>query len=157
MLKTYLSIFIFTFLIILCAGSSSSAQILETKDFEMKNCIQLFGRDDFVIKTQDELLKAIGNNGSLNYCLKNLEKIDFSKNSLLGTNLNTGYCREPVGLIYQAVNNEKEKIYSINITYFKPPGLCRALSSYDLWILVPKLPDKYEVKFDVKAVSPDDN
>ena len=58
MLKTYLSIIIFTFLTILCAGSSSSAQILETKDFEMKSCVRLFGRADFVIKTPERIIKS---------------------------------------------------------------------------------------------------
>ena len=123
----------------------------------MKGCIWLFGIESSVIKTETEFLKAIRNDASRKFCLENLEKIDFKKNSLLGINLNTGYCRTPLGLTFQAVKNEEEKIYSVNITYLGPGGICRALSSYDLWILVPKLPDKYEVKFDVKAVLPEND
>jgi hypothetical protein len=146
------SIFIFIAVLIACAEVEISAQILETKDFEMKGCIRIYGEERFVIKTEAEFLKAVRGDASRKYCLENLEKIDFDKNSLLGINLNTGYCRTPLGLKYRAVKNENEKIYSINITYLEPRGVCRALSSYDLWLLVPKLPDEYEVKFDVKAI-----
>ncbi len=121
----------------------------------MKNCIPIYGKENFIIKTETEFLKQIRNDGSRKYCLENLEKIDFEKHTLVGINLNTGYCRTPFGLESQTVKNDEEKIYSINITYIEPRGVCRALSSYDLWILVPKLPDEYEVKFDVKAVSSD--
>ena len=149
--------FVFFFLFIVCAVIEVSAQVLETKDFEMKNCIPIYGEKRFIIKTEAEFLEAIRGDGSRKYCLENLEKIDFDKNSLLGINLNTGYCRTPLGLKYQAVKNKGERIYSINITYLEPRGVCRALSSYDLWILVPKLPDKYEVKFDVKSVLPEND
>ena len=156
-MKKYFSIFIFVFILITCAGIELSAQVLETKDFEMKSCIWLYGKESFIIKTETEFLKAIRNDASRKFCLENLEKIDFDKNSLLGINLNTGYCRTPLGLTSQAVKNEDEKIYSVNITYLKPQGICRALSSYDLWILVPTLPDKYEVKFNVKAILPEND
>jgi hypothetical protein len=152
-MKKYFSIFIFITVLIACAEIEVSAQILETKDFEMKGCIPIYGEERFTIKTEAEFLKTIRGDASRKYCLENLEKIDFDKNSLLGINLNTGYCRTPLGLKYQAVKNEDEKSYALNITYFDPQGsVCRALSEYDLWVLVPKLPDDYEVKFDVKAV-----
>lgn len=81
-------------------GVLTSAQILKTKDFDMKSCIRLFGRRDSVIKTQDEFLKAVRKDAREKYCPGKLEKIDFSKNCLLGINLNTDYCREPLGLKY---------------------------------------------------------
>ena len=152
-MKLRFLIFVFFFILTVCAGIEISAQVLETKDFEMKGCIQIYGKESFVIKTEAELLEQIRSDASRKYCLENLEKIDFKKNSLLGINLNTGYCRTPLGLEYQAVKNEDDKSFALNITYFDPRGaVCRALSEYDLWVLVPKLPDDYEVKFDVKAV-----
>ena len=157
MVKKYFSIFIFVFILIACAEIELSAQVLETKSFEMKGCMWLYGKESSVIKTETEFLKEIRNDASRKFCLENLEKIDFKKNSLLGINLNTGYCRTPPGLTFQAEKNKEEKIYSVNITYFGPEGVCRALSSYDLWILVPKLPDKYEVKFNIKAVFPEND
>ena len=118
----------------------------------MKNCISTHFKKSFIIKTETEFLDQVRKDAGREYCLENLEKINFDKKSLLGINLNTGYCRTPLGLKHQVVKNGKEKIYSINITYIAPRGSCRALSSYDLWILVPKLPDEYEVKFDIKAI-----
>jgi hypothetical protein len=155
-MKKRFSIFIFAFVLIACADFSISAQVLETKRFEMKNCIPIYGEKSFVIKTEAEFLETVRNDASRKYCLENLEKIDFDKNSLFGINLNTGYCRTPLGLEYRTERNKKEKFYALNITYTDPQGAgCRALSSYDLWVLVPKLPDDYEVKFNVQAVLPE--
>ena len=151
-MKKKFSVLIFMVALIACAGNEITAQNLQTKEFEMKGCIRLFGKDDFVIRSQDELLKAVRNDDSRKSCLETLDKIDFSKNSLLGTNLNTGYCGYPLGLKHQAVKIKRDKIFSVNITYAEPRGTCRAMSSYNLWLLVPKIPAAYEVKFGVKAV-----
>ena len=89
-----------------------------------------------------------------NTVLKILKKLILKNILCSGINLNTGYCRTPLGLKFQTVKNADEKFYALDITYFDPQGsVCRALSSYDLWILVTKLPDTYEVRFAVKAVS----
>ncbi|MBX7170366.1 MAG: hypothetical protein K1X72_05365 [Pyrinomonadaceae bacterium] len=74
---------------------------LETREIDLKGCIQTIFTKQFVIKDEAEYLKAIRNDASRNYCLKNLEKIDFTKNSLLGININSGYCRRPAGLEYE--------------------------------------------------------
>lgn len=155
-MKKHFSIFIFIAVLIACAGREVSAQeVLETKSFEMKGCISAYRKENFIIKTETEFLEQIRKDASREYCLENLEKVDFNKNSLLGINLNTGYCRAPLGLKHQAVKNEDEKFYALNITYTDPQGrTCRALSSYDLWVLVPKLPDKYGVRFVINPVPP---
>lgn len=131
-------------------------EILETRQVELKGCIQTIFNKKFIIKDRETFLKTIRNDASRDFCLKNLEKIDFDKNTLLGIELNTGYCRTPPGLESQAVKDEAEKQYILNISYTGPQGLCRALSQYDLWILVPKLPENYTVKFNVKATARDE-
>ena len=68
---------------------------------------------------------------------------------LLGLEINSGYCRRPSGLEFQTTKNEQQ--YILNISYIKPTGLCRALSQYDLWVIVPKIPDGFKVKFNVEA------
>lgn len=125
---------------------------LETRAFEMKGCIQTIYNKQFVINDNEAYLKAIRNDASRERCLKDLEKIDFAKHTLLGIEINSGYCRTPGGLEYKAIKDETKKQYLLNISYLDPKGsVCRALSQYDLWLFVPKLPEDYEVKFEVKA------
>ena len=140
-----------TLFLTVCSIITANGQNLETRQVDLQGCIQTFFDSKFVIKTRETFLKAIRNDASREECLKNLEKIDFDKNTLLGIELNTGYCRTPLGLEVQAVKNETEKQFIVNVSYIEPQGLCRALSRYDLWVLVPKLPENYTVKFDVKA------
>jgi hypothetical protein len=82
-------------------------------------------------------------------CLKNLEKIDFNKHTLLGIEINSGYCGIPDGLQHQVVKDSERKKYFLKISYFYPRVTCRALSRYDLWVLAPKLPAGYEVEFQI--------
>lgn len=124
---------------------------LETRAFDMKGCIQTIYTKQFVIRDNDAFLKTIRADASRDFCLKNLEKIDFSKHTLLGIEINSGYCRTPAGLEHKAVRDETKKQYIVEISWLGPNGVCRALSQYDLWLLVPKLPEGFEVKFEVKA------
>lgn len=135
----------------ICSVVSANAQNLETRQIDLKGCIQTFFGDQFVIKDHATFLKKIPNDASRNKCLKDFGKFDFDKNTLLGIELNTGYCGVPLGLKSQAVKNEAEKQYILKISYLEPQGTCRALSQYDLWVAVPKIPDNYTVKFEVKG------
>lgn len=128
-----------------------NSQILETREVNLRGCIQTIFDKEFIIKDRENFLKAVRNDASRDWCLKNLEKIDFDRYTLVGIELNTGYCRVPLGLTSQAVKNDMEKQYILKISYIEPQGLCRALSQYDLWVLVPKLPENYTVKFEVKG------
>jgi hypothetical protein len=133
-------------------SSGASAQTLETLPFEMKGCIQTIYEKQFVIRDNDAFLKAIRNDASREQCVKDLEKINFSKHTLLGIEINSGHCGTPPGLEHKAVKDETKKQYVVEISWLDPKGSgCRALSQYDLWLLVPKLPEGFEVKFEVKA------
>ena len=135
----------------LCSIISVNAQNLKTREIDLKGCLRTAFGADLIIKDRVTFLKKIGNDASRAFCLKNLEKIDFDKNTLVGIDLSTGYCGMPLGLTVQAVKDEAEKQFVIKIGYIEPNGTCRALSSYDLWLLVPKLPENYTVKFDVRG------
>ena len=138
--------------LMICSIVSASAQTLETRRISLKGCIQTIFERQFVIDTNETFLKTIRNDASRDWCLKNLEKIDFDKHTLLGIELNTGYCRTPLGLKFQTVRDEAEKQYLLKISYLEPQESCRALSQYDLWLLVPKRPENYTVKFEVKGI-----
>lgn len=132
--------------------SRSLPETLETRPIDLKDCIQTIFKRQFVIKDEETYLKAIRNDASRPRCLKEVEKIDFSKHTLLGIGINSGYCRVPRGLAYQAVKDPAKKQYLLSISYIDPRGsVCRAWTQYDLWVLVPKVPEDYEVVFDVKA------
>lgn len=146
-----------TLFLTVCSIISANAQNLETRQIDLKGCIQTIFNKKFIIKDRETFLKTIRNDASRDFCLKNLEKIDFDKHTLIGIELNTGYCRTPLGLEANAVKDEAEKQYILKITYTEPQGVCRALSQYDLWLLVPKLPDNYAVKFDVRGIPRDEN
>ncbi len=137
--------------LILLAGFPAAAQTLEARQFDMRNCIQTIFKEQFVITDNEAFLKAIRNDASRERCLKELEKIDFAKHSLLGVSIDSGYCGMPVGLEYKAVKDETKKQYVVEISWLGPGGICRALSQYDLWLLVPKLPEDFEVRFDAKG------
>lgn len=124
---------------------------LETVSFEMNDCIQTYRQNRFVIKDTETFVKSIRNDMGREKCVNDLEKIDFGKHTLLGIEINSGYCGMPI-LMYKAEKNPAEKRYILNIDYIAPETPCRALSRYDLWVLVPKLPEDYRVGFEIKAI-----
>ncbi len=117
------------------------AQNLETRQIYLKSCIQATFGKEIIIKDSETFLKAIRDDSWRVSCLKNIEKIDFDKNTLLGIELNTGYCRTPLGREAIAVKNEPEKQFILKISYTEPQGLCRTSSRSEVWIRVQKIPD----------------
>lgn len=156
-MKEFVKLLPFFLAIMVCCVFSAQAQetkieTLESREIDLNNCIHTYFNKQFIIKDKETYLKAIRNDASREKCLQDVEKIDFEKNSLLGIEINSGYCRRPVGLEFQVIKDEKSKEYLFNISYEDPKGsTCRALSQYDLWVLVPKISDGFEVKFVVRA------
>jgi hypothetical protein len=58
----------------------------------------------------------------------------------------------PLGLKYQATKDSTKQEYVLGISYIMPEVVCRALSQYDLWVLVPKLPKDYRINFETKVI-----
>lgn len=125
-------------------------------DFEtidLKNCVQ---SKQFVIRNQVDFLNAIRPDASRDWCLENLPKIDFTENSLVGIELATDYCNRPKGLKYEILRDAKNKKLFFNISYEDAQGnRCARIGFYDISLLVPKIPDEWEVKFDVKINPPE--
>jgi len=130
---------------------AANAQDMKIQRIDLKGCIQTYREKSFVIKDEATFHKEIRNDMSRDGCLKNLKKIDFNKHTLVGIELNTGDCDVPLLEPIQVVRTEAEKQYIVKISYLEPAAPCRALSQYDLWLLVPKLPENYTVKFEVKG------
>lgn len=134
--------------------TKASPEILETRAIDLKGCLPLYRQSAIIIKDAEAYLKAMYDT-ERERCLKAIEKIDFDRHALLGIEINSGYCGYPLGLQYETVKEVERKRYLVNISYIEPRASCRAYSQYDLWLLVPKLPDGYEVKFEDKARQPE--
>lgn len=123
----------------------------ETLSFDIKGCIGAIGSSFYVIKDAKTFDKLLTADNRRDWCLKNLEKIDFDKNSLVGVTIRSDYCRIPLGLEYKTVKDRAKNQYLLSISYLKPQSQCRRIGLYNLWVLMPKIPDSYEVKYEIKV------
>jgi hypothetical protein len=119
---------------------------LNTAQFEVNDCIQLYD-GPIVIRTRNSLDSLIRKDASSERCQEHLKDLDLDNFSLLGINLNTGYCQFPTGLTFSVVKTVQGKRCTVLISYIEPLTPCRALISYKLWIKVPSIPEDFDVKF----------
>lgn len=138
----------FSLLVINAVGQDT----LETVQYDMSHCVTLYNHGKKqVASTRETLDSLIRKDASEEFCIERLKDFDIERFSLLGINLNSGYCRVPLGLAFTTVKVDFEKKYIFEISYDIPIVSCRALSSYDLWVKVPSVPNGYTVEF---VVSP---
>lgn len=139
----------FVFLFFVSSNLFGQDTLVATQ-FEMNSCVSLFYSGSHkVIKTKEELNAAIRKDGSAKRCQKDLGSFDIDQFSLFGININSGYCGAPLGLKFRLIQIDNEKKYIVQISYAKPMGQCRALSSYDLWIQTPTLLENYKVEYTI--------
>jgi hypothetical protein len=131
---------------------SANQEIIETRPVDIKGCIRHFPSRQIVIRDAESFRKAIRSDASRDWCDKNLESIDFDKHSLLGVALVTDYCDRPAGLAHQLIKDTATKKYLFDISYDTPTGVCRRMGYWDVWVIVPKIPDDYEVGFKVRKI-----
>lgn len=147
------------FLSALASPASSFTQCngcreLETSQLELESCINFRYPDkQLAIRDEATMKSLVRNDMSRERCLASLKDIDFSKHSLVGVELRTGWCRDPL-FTYRVFKDEANKKYLLSVRYQPPVVPCRALDQYDLWVLVPKLPEQYEFDVEAKAESP---
>jgi hypothetical protein len=128
---------------------------LATRQLDLKGCIHLpYPGTQLVIRDKATMTSRVRNDMSRERCLAQLDDIDFDKYSLLGIELDTGWCEDPP-FTYRAFKEEAKRRYLLSVIYQPPVSPCRALSQYDFWVLAPKLPEQYEVAFEVKEASPE--
>lgn len=71
-------------------------------------------------------------------------KIDFSKYTLLGQDANSGGCKMP-DFIIEVKKDGSDIIYRLTVI---PKGFCEMGILKNMWILIPKLPKGYNVRFE---------
>ena len=126
---------------------------LQARKYDLDRCLQIYGRDLKTIESEAEFLKSVNGEHNRKECLKQIENVDFKRESLVGLTLYSGYCQYPFGLKYQLIRHDRAKNFTIFVTYDDPYGrTCRALGMYDLWLAVPKPPADYEIKVEVASI-----
>ncbi len=141
------------------AADGSKTTSLETLEIDLKGCARVRNISyQTVIRDDETLQKANGSGGGGDICRKILEKIDFSKHTLLGIYITSDYCNRPHGLEYKTIRDDTKKLYTLQVSYTDPQGsLCRRIGHYDLWVLVPKMPDGYDAAFNLQKIPPKTN
>lgn len=134
------------------ATISANPEIIETRPIDIKGCIKHYPSSQFVIKDAETFQKVIRADAGRDWCHKNLESIDFTKHSLLGIELVTNYCSRPAGLAHQLIKDRATKKYLFDISYHTPAAVCRRMGYWDVWVVVPKIPDDYEISFQVRKI-----
>lgn len=126
-------------------------EFIESKQFDLKGCVQMFRQKQIVLKDKASYLKNIRNDAQTQQCIENSKTLDFDRHSLIGMQINSGYCKRPLGFTHKVIKDNSKKQYVLTVSYIDPGGqVCRALSRYDLWLQVPKLQNDYEVIFKIE-------
>ena len=128
-------------------ASAFGQDTLNAVRFDMESCIRLNLRGEKSITNREELNASMRTDASEERCQEMLEDFDFSLFSLFGINLNTGYCGEPLGLKITTLKIDSEMKIVFVIEYDEVIVGCRALSSYDLWMKIPSLPEGYSLEY----------
>ncbi len=86
---------------------------LETVQYDMSHCVTLYNNHGKkqVASTRETLDSLIRKDASEEFCIERLKDFDIERFSLLGINLNSGYCRVPLGLAFTTVKVDLEKKY----------------------------------------------
>jgi len=112
--------------------------IVESINFQ---CDEPFYSGNFVVDSNDELDSLMNQNSGCNQ-----PEIDFAKYTLLGRYAHTS----GIGSYYRNVVEDTANLrYNYSITV-ENCGTCDCLSQNMNWVLVPKLPENWSVKFTVK-------
>ena len=127
----------------ICWGKDKNKGIIESStDFELCNCE--FDEKEYLIDS-DALLDSLFNIENLQSYQCEKPDIDFTKYTLLGQYASGGcevkYIRE-----VEKDENNKQYVYTIKV---RDCGTCKRMRVNWNWVLVPKLPNGWTVKFEV--------
>lgn len=128
----------------LCWGEDKNNGIIVSSiDFGI--CFYDFPENEYIMETEvelDSLFNLISNQDT--ECEK--PEIDFSKHTLLGQYA-SGACEVKFIRDVEKDNRDESYIYTVKV---RECGLCKSMAYGLNWILVPKLPNDWSVKFEIK-------
>ena len=127
-----------------CDGVTAQGVELGNKIF--KGCVSLhLNQQSLIIKNQQELEGVVRKDASRDRCLRGLPQINWDEYLLVGNSISSGSCFRPVGLASTYTYNKESNTIDLDIEYAKDQPLCRALSKYNYWLLLPKPNDSVAV------------
>lgn len=127
------------------------------EDFDLK-CVGRGGALEHVINTEKEYQSLIDNSPDLHPnpflpCIDyKFPTIDFSRKTLLGKGTTSGGCKVKTERKVLRDDVNKEYVYQIKIKQY---GSCEMAWHSNNWILVPKIPSDYTIKFKEERIIQD--
>ncbi len=143
------------FLIVLVAVTASNSLDAQTRELpteELEGCLKAvfsLEAEPVIIDGHEAFLSMIKKR-SYEACKRTLKKIDSDEYSIIGVEIDTNYCGKPDGLVYDLLQDEESKRYSLQVSYLKAELRCRGHMSYSLWLKVPKIPKGYIVEYEIE-------
>lgn len=108
----------------------------------------------FDIRSKEQLMDAFLKTADRQACMSKTEYlVNFEKESLIGIGLSSNYCNRPRGLAYKALRDDSAKTVTLHISYDDTKEMCRHMGYFDVWVVVPKIPEGYEVKYVVSTLA----
>ena len=127
-------------------------------EFGMRDCIPLkLNESNFVINSQEEFESAVPNGTTRDVCMRESASIDWERYSLVGNNISSGNCSRPIGLDFNCHYAESSNTMMVNIVYEENQPLCRALSSYNYWLLIPRQNAETKILSSVNVIDQTDD
>ena len=128
------------------AVADTITQAQELDNESISYCVVLgLNQSNYIIKNQEELENAVRKDASSNYCMKRLPKINWNQYILVGNSISSGSCHRPSGLSFTYNYTKETNTIYLDIYYYENQPLCRALSLYSYWLLLPKSNDSTSV------------
>lgn len=139
--------------------SVKSRETLSVREVDLAGCLAVSGQSQWILQTPKHLDDAIDRDSSNKVrCTEQLKSlnIDFEKQMLVGYGFASGDCSRPPQLSFELVketsSDPAENRYILTANY-APAGenYCKIWTTYQAWVLVPKLPVGFGFYLDAKA------
>jgi hypothetical protein len=143
------------------AQAVATQKELETIKVDLAGCVKSnYEKPEYIFKDRLTLENNFYRDDEYDReCRENARKIDFDKYILLGTEFYNAECHG-FRLEHKVIKDEAAKLYRFQVIHPALTSPCAGMSHYELFLLVPKLPDGYDVAFEIsekKAEKVDEN
>jgi hypothetical protein len=155
------SLLFLTLLLFISAGPAAAQpdapkQVsLKTIEVDLIYCIKFnFENPNYIFKTTLALESALRPYNNADICGEKIKDIDFSRYTLLGVDIYNGECHS-FPMEHKVIKDEAAKLYRFQVTHPQAKIPCAGIYHHELWVLAPKLPEGYDVVFEITEKKPE--